>query len=155
MKRFLSDSLASWFGCGFVPVAPGTVGSMGALAAAWVLTTVFPATPAWMLGWAFLLLPPGLWAADTSARLSGQKDPQFVVVDEVLGQWITLAGAAHWGWKAWLAAFALFRLFDIWKPAPARRLEAMPGGAGIIADDIMAGLYGALVMFVAGWWDLY
>ena len=76
-------------------------------------------------------------------------------MDEVLGQWITLAGARTLNWKSYLAAFALFRLFDIWKPPPVRQLEALPGGLGINADDVMAGVYGALVLFIAGWFNLY
>jgi phosphatidylglycerophosphatase A len=80
----------------------------------------------------------------------GVKDPQGVVVDEVIGQWITLAGAGTLDWKSYLAAFALFRLFDIWKPPPVRQLEALPGGWGINADDAMAGVYAALVLWVAG-----
>ena len=66
-----------------------------------------------------------------------------------------LAGARTLNWKSYLAAFALFRLFDIWKPAPVRQLEGLPGGLGINADDMMAGVYGALVLFTAGWFNLY
>ena len=82
------------------------------------------------------------------AKETNRTDPQIVVVDEVIGQWITLAGAATFNWKTWLAGFALFRLLDMWKPAPARQLEGLPGGWGIVADDVMAGLYGALAIFV-------
>ena len=57
--------------------------------------------------------------------------------------------------RQWLAAFVLFRLFDIWKPFPVRQLESLPGGVGIVADDLMAGLYAALVLFLAGWFNLY
>ena len=77
------------------------------------------------------------------------------MVDEVVGQWITLAGAMNLNWKSWLAAFLLFRLFDIWKPPPVRQLEHLPGGAGIVADDTMAGVYAALVLYAAGWFNLY
>ena len=83
------------------------------------------------------------------------KDPQFVVVDEVVGQWLALAGARTLELEIWLAAFLLFRLFDIWKPAPVRQLESLPGGVGIMADDLMAGVYAALVLFVAGCFNLY
>ena len=108
------------------------------------------------LAWlAVLLAIPGIWAADVVARESGRKDPQIVVVDEVVGQWMTLAGATALNWKSWLLALALFRLFDIWKPPPVRRLEQLPGGLGIVADDVMAGVYGALVLFAAGWFNLY
>jgi len=58
-------------------------------------------------------------------------------------------------WKSWLAAFVLFRLFDIVKPPPARQFEKLPGGLGIVADDVMAGIYGALVLLIAGWFNLY
>jgi phosphatidylglycerophosphatase A len=76
-------------------------------------------------------------------------------VDEVVGQWMTLTGATVLNWKSWLLALALFRLFDIWKPPPVRQLERLPGGLGIVADDAMAGVYGALVLFAAGWFNLY
>jgi len=102
-----------------------------------------------------ILAAPAIWAAGVTARESGLKDPQIVVVDEVVGQWLTLAGAVQLNWKSWLLGFALFRLFDIWKPAPVRQLERLPGGIGIVADDAMAGIYGALVLFAAGWFNLY
>jgi phosphatidylglycerophosphatase A len=95
-----------------------------------------------------ILLAPGIWSASVVAKETNTSDPQIVVVDEVIGQWITLAGAAAFNWKTWLAGFALFRLLDMWKPAPARQLERLPGGWGIVADDVMAGLYGALAIFV-------
>jgi phosphatidylglycerophosphatase A len=102
-----------------------------------------------------LIAIPGIWAASAVARELGREDPQIVVVDEVVGQWMTLAGATVLNWKSWLLAFALFRLFDIWKPPPVRQFERLPGGFGIIADDAMAGVYGALVLFAAGWFNLY
>jgi phosphatidylglycerophosphatase A len=79
----------------------------------------------------------------------------MVVIDEVLGQWLTLAGAAVWNWKAYLAAFLLFRLFDIWKPQPARWAEGLPGGTGIVVDDLIAGLYGALILYLGGLLKIY
>jgi len=95
-----------------------------------------------------LLLAPGIWAADVVAKETHITDPHIVVVDEVIGQWITLAGAATFNWTSWLAAFILFRLLDVWKPPPARQFESFPGGWGIVADDVMAGVYGALAIFV-------
>jgi phosphatidylglycerophosphatase A len=77
------------------------------------------------------------------------------VIDEVAGQWITLAGATAWNWKSLLIGFLLFRLFDIWKPAPVRQLERLPDGTGIMADDLMAGVYAAVVLYVAGRLNLY
>jgi phosphatidylglycerophosphatase A len=151
----LAFAIATWFGCGYAPKAPGTAGSLAALAIAWALHTYAGVPPIGMAGLAMLLAVPGIWAAGVVARESGRKDPQIVVVDEVVGQWITLAGATVLNWKSWLLAFVLFRFFDIWKPPPVRQLERLPGGIGIVADDAMAGVYGALVLFAAGWFNLY
>jgi len=112
-------------------------------------------TPLDFLLLAAILFLPAVWAAGVTARASGLKDPQFVVVDEVVGQWIALAGAASLNWKSFLAAFALFRLFDIWKPPPVRQLESLPGGWGINLDDVMAGVYAALVLWAAARFNLY
>jgi phosphatidylglycerophosphatase A len=147
--------LATWFGCGRSPFAPGTAGSLGALAIAIPLHAYAGFAP-----WHFLLLAaalfyPGVWSAGVASRAAKIKDPGFVVIDEVLGQWIALAGARPLNWKSYAAAFFLFRLLDIWKPTPARQLEALPGGLGINADDVMAGIYAALVLFLAGWFNLY
>ena len=95
-----------------------------------------------------------MWSAGVVARVKQLKDPQLVVVDEVAGVWLTLAGARILNWKTWIATFVLFRLFDIWKPFPVRQFERLPGGMGIVADDLMAGVYGALVLFVAGCFNL-
>jgi phosphatidylglycerophosphatase A len=97
-----------------------------------------------------VLLLPGIWASTRTARLLKTDDPSMVVVDEVLGQWLTLLGASALNWKTFLAGFLLFRLFDIWKPWPIRRLEALPEGTGIVVDDLGAGLYGAIVLTVSG-----
>ena len=151
----LAVLVATWFGCGYAPVAPGTAGSIAALgiAALLVLRAGWRAWEFWIL--AAAAIPLAVWAADVTARVTGKKDPQLVVVDEVVGQWLALAGATALNWKSYIGAFVLFRLFDIWKPPPVRHLEALPGGKGIVADDVMAGLYAALVLFIAGWFNLY
>jgi phosphatidylglycerophosphatase A len=147
--------ISTWFFCGYAPIAPGTAGSLAAIVIAWPLHE-YAAVPAWAFAaMAAVLAIPGTWAADLTAREVGLKDPGLVVVDEVVGQWITLAGATQLNWKSWVAAFILFRLFDIWKPPPVRQLERLPGGIGIVADDAMAGVYGAVVLFAAGWFHLY
>jgi phosphatidylglycerophosphatase A len=87
----------------------------------------------------------GIPAATRVARAYGAKDPQFVVIDEVAGQLVALV-AVPLGWKSFLAAFILFRTFDILKPPPVRQLEALPEGAGIMLDDIAAGLYALAIM---------
>lgn len=147
--------IATWFGCGYAPKAPGTAGSIAAIAIAWLIHrfTGLPGTA--FAFFAALLTIPGVWASDVLARRSGNKDPQIVVVDEVIGQWVALAGAAALNWKSWLIALALFRLFDMWKPWPIRNLEKFPGGIGIVADDILAGIYAAALLFAAGWYHLY
>ncbi len=151
----LARILATCFFLGNVPKAPGTAGSLGALALAWWLHT-YQGIPAAGFGvYALLLLAPATWAAGRVAEDLGKKDPQIVVIDELVGQWITLAGATALNWKSWIAAFALFRLFDVWKPAPVRQLERVSGGAGIVLDDAMAGIYAALVLYGAGWFNLY
>jgi phosphatidylglycerophosphatase A len=141
-------TIATWFGCGYAPLAPGTAGSLAGLLIAMALYYWGGYGRGALLLLTALLLAPGIWAAGVVAKQTNKHDPQIVVVDEVLGQWITLAGAAAFNWKVWLAAFVLFRLLDMWKPAPARQLERLPGGWGIVADDVMAGLYGALAIFV-------
>jgi len=152
---WLALPIATWFGCGYSPVAPGTAGSAGALLTAFLLVNSLGLRPWHFAVLAAALAGPGIWAADRIAREAGRKDPPRVVVDEALGQWVTIAGAASLNWKSWLAAFVLFRLFDIWKPVPARQLESLPGGLGIVADDLAAGLYGALVLFTAGCFNFY
>ena len=151
----LARVIGTWFGLGYVPKAPGTAGSLGALVIAWALREYVDVGPLVLGALGVVLAIPGIWAAGAVAKQVGRKDPQIVVVDEVVGQWITLAGATQLNWKSWLGAFVLFRLFDIWKPPPVRQLERLPGGIGIVADDAMAGVYGALVLFAAGWFNLY
>lgn len=151
----LARGIATWFGCGYAPVAPGTAGSLAALAIAIALHEL-AGLPAWSFAvLAAALFAPAVWAATQTARGVNIKDPGIVVVDEVIGQWIAIAGAQHLNWKSWLGAFALFRLFDIWKPPPVRQLEALPEGLGIVADDAMAGVYAALLLLLAGWFNWY
>jgi phosphatidylglycerophosphatase A len=139
--------VATWFGCGYAPKAPGTAGSLAGLAIAIALYYLGYGRGALLILTA-ILLAPGIWSASVVAKETNTTDPHIVVVDEVIGQWITLLGAATFNWRTYLAAFVLFRLLDVWKPAPARQLESLPGGWGIVADDVMAGLYGALGIFV-------
>jgi phosphatidylglycerophosphatase A len=146
--------IGTWFGCGYSPKGPGTAGSLAAIAIAWPLSRIGFGSLAF-LTLSFAALYPAIWAAGVVARESGRKDPQIVVVDEVLGQWLTLAGALRFNFRAFLFAFVLFRFFDILKPPPIRLIERVPGGAGIVLDDMMAGAYGALVLFVLGWFNRY
>lgn len=155
MKTKLAVLLSTWFYAGYCPVAPGTAGSLAAVVIA-VLLHLYGGLAPWHFAvLAALLFYPAVQASTITAREAKRKDPGFVVVDEVIGQWISLAGAVTLNWKSFLAAFVLFRLFDIWKPAPVRQLEALPDGLGINADDAMAGVYAALVLRLAGWFNLY
>lgn len=151
----LALTIATWFGCGYFPWGPGTVGSLAALGIAIVLHGWFGAARITFLILTLALLWPAIWASDRAERLVQTPDPGFVVVDEVLGQWVTLLGASVLEWKSWVAAFALFRLFDIWKPRPVRSLERLPGGVGIVMDDLAAGIYGALILYIGGIFRLY
>lgn len=155
MKLRAANLISTWFGCGYSPFAPGTAGSAAALAIG-ILLHEYAGFSWWQFAiLAAFLFYPAVWAATITAEAIQRKDPSIVVVDEVVGQWIALAGARRFNWKSYLAAFILFRLFDIWKPPPVRQLEALHGGLGINADDAMAGVYSALVLFAAGCFNLY
>lgn len=131
---------------GYFPIAPGTAGSLAALALYAVVR--WTATPAVELSAIVVVFAVGIWAATGTERALNRKDPGPVVIDEVLGMLVTLAFMPL-SWWGIAAGFVLFRIFDVIKPFPAGRLEHLPGGLGIMADDAMAGLYGQLVMRVA------
>ena len=145
--------LATWFGCGYWPKGPGTAGSLGAIAVTLLLSRGGGWTPRESAIAVAILFLPAVWASHRVARHLGGKDPQIVVIDEVAGQWMAFTGLQIWSWKSVLAAFVLFRLFDIWKPPPVRDAESLPGGWGIVADDIVAGLYASLVLWALGWFN--
>ena len=149
MTRF-AVTLATWFGCGYFPWGPGTAGSLAAVLIAAAAHFYLGAGRVFLVASVLVLLLPSIWAATRTAQVAGRKDPGLVVVDEVLGQWLTLAGATTLNWKSFAAGFLLFRLFDIWKPWPVRTLEKLPEGTGIVADDLAAGVYGALILYIGG-----
>jgi phosphatidylglycerophosphatase A len=112
--------LASWFGAGLLPYAPGT--------------------------WGALIFAIGCWASGVAARALEQKDPGWVVIDEVAAVWVVLGPLDFWvgplDWRAYMATFVFFRIFDILKPWPARLIERrIPGGPGIMLDDLVASVY--------------
>ncbi len=147
--------LATWFGCGYAPKAPGTAASACATVLAWLLARYAAWQPWHFAVLAGVCLPPAVWAASREAESRGQRDPRQVVVDEVLGQWVALAGAVRLEGAVWPAVFLLFRFFDIVKPVPVKQAETLPRGIGIVADDVVAGLYAALVLQLAGCFNLY
>jgi phosphatidylglycerophosphatase A len=134
--------VATAFGSGYSPFAPGTAGSAVGLLLFWPM-----AGWRWQcqLGACVALLLVGSLAASRVAASVGQKDPGIVVVDEVLGQWVTLAALPFTPATA-AVGFLLFRAMDIAKPWPARDLERLPGGWGIMADDVAAGVFAHLAL---------
>jgi phosphatidylglycerophosphatase A len=154
------------FGVGFLPLAPGTWGSIVGvilyLPVMWLAEAVRPAdllqqpvasgqaqffAIVLVALLAFTLI--GIWAAGRAIPLLGNTDPSEAVIDEILGMLVTLLFVPMWvGWPFILAGFLLFRLFDIWKPYPIDMLQVLPGGVGIVADDIVAGIYAGVCLSV-------
>jgi phosphatidylglycerophosphatase A len=136
--------LATWFGAGLLPVAPGTWGSLAALPFAWVIAGLGGRGA--LLAAALVAFAVGCWAAGEYERETGTKDPGAVVIDEVAGQWVTLAFVPLSLWSTVLG-FVLFRVADIVKPWPASLAERrLAGGLGVMADDIVAGAYAGLAL---------
>jgi len=152
-RRTASDYVAlaiATCGVGYLPVAPGTLGALVGVGlylsvANWVYGLLEDLRPqlAFMLVITFGVTMVGIWAATRTEKVLQRKDPSVVVIDEVAGQMIALLLSDFWlhTWWSILSAFLLFRLFDIWKPYPIRRLEALESGLGIMADDVLAGVY--------------
>lgn len=142
-----ANLIATFFGAGRLRPGPGTWGSLAAVLI-WLGLSRF-ISPTWqtpaLAAMVVAATAIGIPAATATAKASGVKDPQFVVIDEVAGQWITLLFAPV-AWKTLLAGFILFRGFDIVKPPPVRQLEKLPWGTGIVLDDVAAGFYALAVM---------
>jgi phosphatidylglycerophosphatase A len=165
-KPRLSLFFATAAGAGYFPKAPGTWGSLIGIAIYWALSKVpgqhtmdvyvhdvyYVLHPQWPVGFvlAAVIALLGVFTASRVAKFTGRDDPQFVVIDEVSGQFFTyLFALAPLNWKYLLLGFILFRVFDIWKPFPARQAESLPGGWGIMADDWIAAVYAALGIWLA------
>ena len=134
-------AVATVFGVGYAPVAPGTFGSAAGLLVWWLL----PASPV-VQGIAIIaIFIAGSWGGNVAEKHFGRTDPGQVVVDEVMGMLITLF-LNPVGWKGAFAGFLLFRVFDVIKPYPANKLEQLHGGIGVMADDGMAAIYANLVL---------
>lgn len=145
--RTVPGFFACGFGSGLSPIAPGTAGTVAAIPMAWVLKGL--PLPAYLVI-VVVALVFGIYACTTAGRMLGNKDPGVIVWDEIVGFWIAVAFVPMtWPW--WLAAFFVFRLFDILKPWPVswadRRLQ---GGLGIMLDDVIAGAYTAVALWIAG-----
>ena len=153
--------LATGLGAGLSPVAPGTAGSLLGLALAWLLSshTGILGSPLGLLMSGLLLGALGVAVSGPVCRALDAEDPGCIVIDEVAGQVIACAavpllagggGLAMPGPWAWIAAFLLFRFFDVVKPLGIRRLQSLPGGWGVVADDLLGGAYAALVLIALG-----
>lgn len=141
--------ITTFFGAGLLRPGPGSWGSAATILLWWALTRwVAPGLqPSLAMALAALAVLVGIPAATRVCRATGLKDPQFVVIDEVAGQLITLI-AIPVSWKSLLLGFILFRGFDIVKPPPIRSLERLPEGVGVVIDDVGAGLYALAVMHI-------
>ena len=158
MKR-LARIIATVLGVGYIRPAPGTWGSLVALPWGWLLHVLggFPLLVlAIVIGFA-----KGWWATSVMTRGSTDHDPSGIVIDEVIGQWIALLplSFAAWNmglnmlvmWPGWIAAFAFFRLFDIWKPGPVGWADRRGDALGVMLDDVIAGVFAAFgVLALAG-----
>ncbi len=147
LSRFHPASLlATWFGIGHLPKAPGTWGSLAALPFAWVL--YHSGGPLILAAATIAIFAVGVWAAQRLEQADGTKDPGHIVIDEVAGQWLTLAlfpaDPIHYG-----IGFVLFRIMDIAKPWPVNWLDRhVSGGLGVMLDDIAAGAYAGGLLYL-------
>lgn len=166
---FLALTIATGGGIGYAPLVPATFGSLGGVVVYLAAQRLNESFTGWAHGIhlsnalvesarasfivVFLigLFLIGIWSATRVVKLTGEKDPRLVVVDEVLGQLIVLLFVpAALGWWTIAAGFLAFRFFDIWKPFPANALESLPNGLGVMADDVAAGFYAAALMSLLG-----
>lgn len=141
----MSRLVASFFGVGFFPRAPGTAGSAVALLAGAALML----GPVWLLPLGAALAVAVGYLATSRAVADPQADPGWVVIDEVAGQWIALLGLGGLSVAGLAAAFIGFRVLDIWKPGPVGWADRQAGAFGIMADDILAGVGVAVLLYAA------
>lgn len=142
--KIVNLTILSWFGSGYSPKAPGTAGSLAALPFAWLMATNWGPQSLLLAG----LIAFGVGWAAANASPEAQKDPGWVVIDEVAGLWLTLAIVPA-DLLLYALGFLAFRLFDIFKPWPIRALEQnVPGALGVMIDDIAAAVYAAAVLYI-------
>ncbi len=148
--------IATWFGSGLLPIAPGTWGSLAAFPFAYIISVY--SAPYVLIIATVALFPIGTWASNKVEGSAQKKDPGFIVVDEVVGQWIALLplpflnhyfgpNLSFWVFAPIAAvAFLAFRIYDIWKPWPINYVDKnVPGGLGIMLDDVVAGIYALII----------
>ncbi|GGA08703.1 phosphatidylglycerophosphatase A family protein [Dyella caseinilytica] len=149
-RRALLSSPAGWLACGFgsglAPIAQGTFGSLAAILPWLLLRHASLPLNLLVIAVGFAI---GVWACDISGRLLGVDDHRSLVWDEFIGQWIALLPALLAPWWAVFLGFALFRLFDVWKPWPIGWLDRhLKGGLGVMIDDVIAGIFAAIVLWL-------
>lgn len=146
--RALAVLLATGIYVGYIPFAPGTAGSLLGL----IMVTAARSVGVWGLEIGCLVASVfiGVWSAGVAERHFQRKDPGPIVIDEVVGMGITLLGIPV-SWPGMVVGFLAFRFFDVVKPFPARWAERLPGGWGVVTDDVVAALYGNIVVRVFGW----
>ncbi len=158
-RHRVSWIIATWFGSGLLPIAPGTWGSLAAVPFAYIISIY--TCPYALIGGTVTLFFIGIWAADKVEKHSQKKDPGLIVVDEVVGQWIALLPLPFlhtfldtnsfyiFSTPIAVVAFLAFRIFDVWKPWPVNYADKhIPGGYGIMLDDVIAGMYALIVTSV-------
>ena len=146
--RVLGLLIATVGGVGYAPIAPGTAGSLVGLVVLFGVRLV--GGPVFELSTLLAVVLVGTWAAGVGERVAGREDPGLVVVDEVAGMLLTMLWIPL-TWLTGIIGFLAFRVFDIIKPFPAGRAERLPGGVGIMADDLVAGVYAWLVVRLLFW----
>lgn len=155
---WLAVIIASGFGLGFIPIAPGTFGSLLGVAICYLFISAFKFAPfqlqSAILAASLLTAFVGVWASSRAERIFNREDASQIVIDEICGQLISYAFLAsamsriggRWRW-AIVIGFILFRFFDILKPYPIRYLEGLGSGLGVMADDVLAGMYASIFLF--------
>lgn len=155
VKDRIGYVIATGLGAGFVPIAPGTVGAAEGVAIFLAIHALHlePGSSLFVLASInVVVFAVGVWASNRACEITGLKDPRLVVIDEVSGQLIALTPLAllpSFSITAVVIGFFLFRLFDIFKPYPIRKLELLHGGLGVMADDALAGVYAAALVWLS------
>ena len=144
MKRWIAQTIATFFYLGYAPFAPGTAGTLGAIALFYLLSR-FSTQVYILFSLGFTII--SIWASGEAEGMFGKTDPGHVVADEVCGYLVTMFLIPP-SVRNIILGFFLFRFFDIVKPPPARRVERLPGGFGIVIDDIFAGIYANIILQV-------
>ncbi len=145
----ISTILSTWFGVGYIPIMPGTAGSLVALPIAWII--IESLGHAWFLAILLSVLLLGIFVSDQCRKRYKEKDPSRIVIDEVVGQWVSVLFLAP-DILYYSVGFVLFRFFDILKPWPISWVDQhIENGLGIMLDDVLAGIFSLIILAIAFW----